>query len=467
MTNYPFKRDFYYQLKQSIKNNAATFVLGPRKSGKTIGLLQISQDLANAKYINLKELQNDDQMVCTFADILKDIQDNKNVVYLIDEITYLENAEAHIASVADGFLTYLAKHNSPNNNTKIVFTGSQSVALETWSYRVFGGSNTQNITVDFLSYSEFLRLKDLKPNPESYNRFLYEVADFYNFKSLEGYLKGCINETIISNSKATNMLFNNDCDLIENNVDILINICYQTLFTLHNNVTVGKFFESNKLLSSFKGLFAPLYKELGNDEMAARIEQSFINNYNKIQSTDIDTLKQAFTFLKKSGLISITPIANSLTDVPNIYPSIMTSRNDINCKEELFKKFNITMNYPMFYVQILKDILKEDMPETLSGALLGSILECELRGLLPNGFEYRSVDNTGKEFEIDYVNLSDNVAIEFTISDSHKTYFQYLPTNMTKICLTKTDGIEKNGINYINYCTFLEEISAKQDLHRF
>ena len=36
--SYPFKRDFYAKLKDTIQNSFVTALLGPRKCGKTIAL---------------------------------------------------------------------------------------------------------------------------------------------------------------------------------------------------------------------------------------------------------------------------------------------------------------------------------------------------------------------------------------------------------------------------------------------
>ena len=167
-----------------------------------------------------------------------------------------------------------------NTKTKLVFTGSQSVALNAWADRAFAG-NASKISVDFLTYSEFLRYKGLvEHTPETYNQFLYEVADFYKFTSLENYLQGCIEETIVSNNKASNYIFDNECDLIQDKVDLLINICYQTMFTLHNNVTSETFFRNDKSKDTIIGTFHETCKKLGNDAIAKRIENSFIGGYN-------------------------------------------------------------------------------------------------------------------------------------------------------------------------------------------
>jgi len=459
--SYDFLRDFYYLMNDSIKENSVTFLLGTRKCGKTVCLHQLERNIEHTKYVDFKTVPITDKQADIFNNILDSINKNEGVIYLLDEITYVENAEGRICEIAN------ALAETDNTKTKLVFTGSQSVALNAWADRAFAG-NANKISVDFLTYSEFLRYKGLTEHtPETYNQFLYEVADFYKFTSLENYLKGCIEETIVSNAKASNCIFDNECNLIQDKVDLLVNICYQTMFTLHNNVTSNTFFKNNKLRDTIIGTFHETCKKLGNESIASRIENSFIGGYSNIKSQDLDTLRQAFVFLKKCGLISITPIARELDSVPDVYRSMKLGKNDINCKTHLFEKFNITIDHPMFYVQILKDILKEEMPSQLSGTLLGSIVECHVRGLLPNGFEYKTtIDKNGieTECEIDYINLSDNLAVELTISVNHGKNFEILPNYMKNICLTRNENKTHNGIQYVDYCSYLFELSQKRHL---
>lgn len=454
--SYKFRRDFYNLMIDSIEGNSVTFLLGTRKCGKTVCLHQLEESIEHTQYIDFKVVSDISTQIDIFRNILNSIKTNECKIYLLDEITYVENAESKICEIAN------ALTESNNTKTKIVLTGSQSVALNAWADRAFAG-NAGKISVDFLTYSEFLRYKGLTDHtPETYNQFLYEVADFYNFKSLKGYLEGCIEETIVSNAKASNYIFDNECDLIQDKVDLLINICYQTMFTLHNNVTSGTFFKDNKLRDTIIGTFHETCKKLGNDSIAAKIEASFIGGYSSIKSQELNTLKQAFVFLKKCGLISITPIARELDSVPDVYRSMKSDKSDIDCKKDLFKKFNITIDHPMFYVQILKDVLQEDMPAQLSGTLLGSIVECHARGLLPDGFEYKTtIDRNGieTECEIDYINLTNSLAVEFTIGINHNKNFEILPDYMKNICLTRNENKTQNGIQHIDYCSYLFELS--------
>ena len=254
---YDFYRDFYFLVADSIKNNSVTFLLGTRKCGKTVCLHQLNKNGEHTKYIDFKTVPNADDQIDIFRVILDSINKNEDIIYLLDEITYVENAEAKICEIANAFTEI------NNTKTKLVFTGSQSVALNAWADRAFAG-NASKISVDFLTYSEFLRYKGLvEHTPETYNQFLYEVADFYKFISLENYLQGCIEETIVSNNKASNYIFDNECDLIQDKVDLLINICYQTMFTLHNNVTSETFFRNDKSKDTIIGTFHETCKKHG------------------------------------------------------------------------------------------------------------------------------------------------------------------------------------------------------------
>lgn len=453
---YKFHRDFYNQVLESINANSVTFLLGTRKCGKTVCLKQISAAKDNARYIDFKTLRTQEEKLAAFDRMHAAIRENEDIVFLLDEITYVPYADVEIGKIANTL------SDIENTRTKIVFTGSQSVALEAWANRSFAG-NVGKIKVDFLTYSEFLRYKGIEEvSAESYNQFLYGAADFYHYTSLEDYLRSCLEETIISNSNSSNVIFGNDCYLLEDNIDFLINICYQTLFTLHNQTSVQTFFKDNKLYDSVISAFRETCKELPGNGLAERIERSFIGSYNSIRSKDLDVIKQAFLFLKRCDLITITPVATNIEHVPDIGTDLLVG-GSINYKEELFKSYNITIKYPMFYVQILKDILGNEMPDKLPGMILGSIVECHARGLLPPGFEYHSysIDEDGneKEREVDYVNLAKGKAIELTIAAKHGKSFDDLPEYLEKILLTKNQSGMDSGITKLPYFDFLYRLS--------
>ena len=93
----------------------------------------------------------------------------------MEEITYAYQPEKEINEVS------IQLSEKPCKNTKIVFIGSQSVALEAWANRAFCG-NASVIRADFLNYSEWLTYKGIKESSEAtYSQFLYEIDEFYGY----------------------------------------------------------------------------------------------------------------------------------------------------------------------------------------------------------------------------------------------------------------------------------------------
>jgi hypothetical protein len=448
-TEYKFKRKFYYDIEKSINKTNVVFLLGPRRCGKTVSLLQLNRNIENAHYYNFKSM-SDDESMALFDEIKDSMFRDCNKVYLLDEITYAFHPEREINEIS------VQLSQKPCNHTKIVFTGSQSVALEAWANRAFGG-NVAMIYADFLNYGEWLDYKGFtEPTEENYNNFLYEIDKFYGFSSIEAYLKGCLEETIISNRKTDNAILGNDTYLVD--VDTLLDICYATLFTLHNHVNSQSFAMNDKLSDSIKYYFRDICKRIGMDNVGELISQSFIGRYNDFRTRDLETLKQSFLFLHRTGLITITPVSDNLENIPNIYKDLTSTDSKINYKDELFNSYNICIKYPMFYVGILKDILEENMPEQLPTALLGSIVECNVRGLLSERGALEFQDLQGHE--VDYVNVIKNIAIEITVSNkrTRDTNFRYLAEEYKNIVLSKDVHESKDNISIVPYYEFIKEL---------
>lgn len=451
---YEFRRPIYQDVVKSLSKTNASFLLGPRKCGKTVCLRQIEESHKNSEYINFKLLKTDESQD-VFEKIRNSIRNNEPVIYLLDEITYASLPEKEICSIAD-VLTEVE-----HTNTKIVFTGSQSVALEAWERRAFCGTASV-IKADFLNYAEWLQYKKIEEvSEQTYQRFLNEVSEFYGVHSLEEYLTGCLEETVISNAKTSNYIYGNDCHLVD--VETLIDICYATLFTLHNHVNNQTFSKQDKLTENIAYYFRNACKDLENGELQQRIANSFIGSYNSFRTKDLDTLKQSFLFLKQCGLITITPVTDTIERVPNIYKDLKAEESRINYKEDLFRTYNVCIKYPMFYVRILQDILKEQMPEQLPKALLGSIVECHIRGLLPdaNCIEYHDENDN----EIDYVNIKEQFSVEMTVTNktNRETHFEQLPREYGNVLLTKDISSDAKNIFQLPYYDFIHLCSCVTD----
>ncbi|KSV58255.1 AAA family ATPase [Acetivibrio ethanolgignens] len=454
---FEFKRDFYYELKNVVAKTNIIFLLGPRKCGKTVALLQLNQSTDKAEYHNFKILSKEESME-VFDSIKSAMKENLQRVFLLDEITYAHLPEQEINELA------IQLSERPCHNTKVVFTGSQSVALEAWANRAFCG-NASFVRVDFLRYSEWLSYKGIAESTEdSYNRFLYEVDEFYGFVSIEDYLRGCLEETVISNQKTSNCILGNESFLLDTNT--LLDVCYATLFTLHNHVNSHGFAKKDKISDTIGFYFREVCRQLGADEVGNRIANSFVGRYNDFRTKDLETLKQAFLFLYRAGLITITPVSGSFESVPNIYMDLMSSDSKINYKDELFRSYNVCIRYPMFYIGILKDILKENLPERLPTALLGSIVECNVRGILPEKGSFEFKDEYGHE--VDYVNLLNSIALEITVSNkrSNELNFQFLHEDYLCIALTRDFYEIKGNKQYLPYHRFIRSVTDNNQAAR-
>ena len=231
---------------------------------------------------------------------------------------------------------------------------------------------------------------------------------------------------------------------------------------MHNHVNVKHFFANNTLQNDIAGYFSDVCKQIDSDTIAQKISESFIGSYNTIKSHNVETLRQALLFLKKCELITISPVAHSLEDVPNIERNIRTGDRIIGLKDELFSSFNINIKHPMFYVQILKDILGPDMPQKLPNQLLGSIVECHIRGLSPMGFELKvsqlNEDNVEEQKEIDLIDLKKSTATELTISSEHKNHFDIVPDYFTRVMLTKDVNSTQGEITRIPYYEYIYNV---------
>lgn len=454
---YPFRRDFYKDVIRSISENGATFVLGPRRCGKTVCLMQIKDACENrelpygsCEYVDFKRLEQETGSMEVLSRIRESIEKDEYKIYLLDEITYALNPEKYVCEIA-----YMFTEHAPRS-TKVVFSGSQSLALDKWGHIAFCGS-AGFIRTDFLSYAEWLRYKNIeKSSEESYERFLYETPEFCNIETVKEYLQGCLEETALSNLKTSNYLYGNSCDLLD--ADLLLEVCYATLFTLHNHVSKHTYAKDNYLKIDIIHYFEEICSRLDLDE---RIRDSFAGAYRSFRNRSWQELEQAFLFLKNCGLITVTPVVDSLENIPDLGLDFKLIAHDggsrTDFKEGLFRDFNMCIRYPAFYVAILKDILKEQMPDHLPHGLLGSIVECHTRGMLPERLaaEYHDRDDN----EIDYINVIDQTAVEITVSNKpvERTHFDLLPDDYRKILLTKDRDDCIHGVRRIPYYEFLAD----------
>ena len=151
---------------------------------------------------------------------------------------------------------------------------------------------------------------------------------------------------------------------------------------------------------------------------------------------NVNDCKTALRFLSNCGLITLTYVSDGTDVDPYITSKLLKETNELYQKPGIFSRFNVTINYPMFFVDIVKSILKDKMPNNLPRSLLGSIVECHVRSLLPKTGCYEYRDEKGAE--IDYVSTSGK-ALECSVSNksNSETHFNAIPNLKQRVLLTK------------------------------
>ena len=428
--DYHFKRNFYYDAEKAIQRSSISFILGTRKCGKTVCMHQLHSAFSNSTYVDMKaDFDSDEQRRKFVSQILEDIINDKEIIYFIDETTYMALPDKEIARIAGMFSEY------DNHKTKIVFSGSQSMALEFWGHLACGG-NASFIRTGFLSYPEWLAYKGTTEISErTYLDFLFHVREFYSdFTNTKEYLQGCLDETVISNRKSIEYVIGNDCENL--NVEMLLDVLYASLVKLHNHTNYQRFSDSKLFHNMLAYYFGDELSAIEKDEQIRRIADIFESRYQNFKNMSGLDCKSAMRFLSNCGLITLTYVSDELTADPYIAEKLLKESSELYTKPQIFSQFNLTINYPMFYMDLLKNVLRERMTDTLPKDLLGSIVECHVRSLLPTTgcFEYRDSKGT----EIDYVSLNKK-AIEISISNKRmrNVNLQMLPNDYHKEFLLK------------------------------
>ena len=438
---YSFKRDIYAQVLEALEDCHVVVLLGPRCSGKTVCMMQISQSEKNAVYVSFKEL-NAKKSEQQLDSIIRDISEGRDVLYLLDEITYAHEPDAAMSKIGRVLST------TPYVRTRLVLAGSQSAALAQWTSRAFS-SDVRRLKVDFLSYAEYLRYTDGEPSDESYQAFVTHTRDFYGFTGLNDYLQGCLDETVISNSHAIDVIIGNNVDGLT--VESLVCVLYATLFSGHNIVTEERFKRSDAVIDEIGHFFGDAYREAGRGEIARKFYEIMSGRLEYLTELDGYVINRAVVFLKRCDLISITPVSDNSFKIRDIESRIVSGEQRI-WKKGLPPDLNICMRYPMFYLEIIREILGPHMPEKLPRGLLGSVMECHVRGLLPayGSYEFhetvRNADGSESEAEIDYVNIGYRMAIEFSVGNksNSRLHFDRLRSDYRRLLLTRDPCTEKN-----------------------
>ncbi len=103
---HPFHRDFYNTVKDTIRDNSVSFLLGPWKCGKTVCLRQLCEEFGNSEYVDFKTFDSGDESASfdkqlkVFDRIFRAVEKDEDRIFLLDEITYVTYADCQIKKMA-------------------------------------------------------------------------------------------------------------------------------------------------------------------------------------------------------------------------------------------------------------------------------------------------------------------------------------------------------------------------------
>ena len=421
---YPFKRSIYYKVLKALCKSRVVFLLGPRKCGKSVCLDQLHKNVPSSKYYDISKYRDyDREALCDQIEI--ELTSGKYPLVLIDEITKVDCFYTHVQRFVR------AVNDSSIAKTRVVITGSQSYSLA----RVGGVSTAGDggyVTDEFLSYSDWLRWKGEQACEKSFKEFVCGTRSFYrNFATVNDYLTGCLDETVISNANIGMPIYHNSCSSIS--VQFLLNTLYGAMLSLNGNERLQTFYDWSRLYNTLRATQPKEVQKEGRTNILDRINKLLHNHLTTYQKADISTIMEALIFLHNCGLIHMV----SEGTIDEYFPVLQELKAEnplhIHKKEDIFLKVNIILKYPMFYIDLVKEALGVSMPQTIDNNLLGRIYECYVRSYLDeyNGHVYRSnnkkeVDyidtlrHTAVEMSVDYKQIRDTVLLDF--GDAYAKY---------------------------------------------
>ena len=460
-----FKRNYYNNIVDFITNSTKSILLvnGPRKIGKTVMLKQIEAEFSSkAKYFDFKKEPNK-----TADYLLELVRKDADGIYLFDEITYCPAVETVLCEVSE-LLAIRGKLKG-----KFVFTGSQHIAQEKWFHSNFS-CKAKILDIPFLQYDEYLRyIGSENNNADTFRDFVLNSWKFNDIDSNRDYLESCLIETIQVNEHCRDMILRL-CDYeAYSPVEDALRILSATIFKLHNKENWTRFFNKKETVIDMKRKIEILK---GQEDFNSILLDSYFQG----TKLDFDSFRNALRFLLNSKLV-IMDFNYEREDKSTIrefynWLSNGTEIEGVKNTVQFFKRYNLIITNPLFYVNVLGDIIESNnlnikVSDVLSNDILGSILECYIKGVnaFKNSREYNYTWNVSDDkcHEIDLIIPELHQVVEITVSDKNlkATHFENFDDyeHWNCILLGTRKGIDNYAtrIPYWEYVYTLCETSTK------
>ena len=352
--------------------------------------------------------------------VVNSIANGQKIVYLIDDAEYTALPDKDIAKIAGAYSKY------DNQCTKVVFAGGHSELLEFWGHIACGG-NASFIRTGFLIFSEWLSFKGIADVSErSYADFLHGCKEFcQGFDNTEKYLQDYLDETAELAEKPIEYITGAETESV--NVNTILDVLCSSLKEQINNADISKI-------------------HTGNFEKSVSV-------------SDYDC-KKAIRFLSDNKLATLTYITDKPTADPYITQKFLKPSNELYRNPEVFSRLRLTVDYPMFCIDLINSATKVANPDKISDDILRIIVTAHIRSLLSCSgvFEYENspvstvfIGNSGYSVE---VLLSDDIAFSHSLDS--------VPEDYEKIILTRNREEALNNVRLIPYYRFIFDRSVNR-----
>lgn len=451
---YPFKRMFYFRLLKFIKMSFNSFcaLLGPRKSGKTVALLQLQEYLNKVNtltyYVNIKDCDlNKDDLWDNLLDV---IYSRKYKVVIIDEFTRLPSYDVFLQGLYDIAQT---------QDIKFIITGSASLYVRK-SCGLVVRDNVDYVQSNFLTFTEHLMYKGkllsyakrdfsdtslietietFKENIywEDYYDYVKNAYKFVQIYDIKEYLHSCLDEIVYSNT-VRNLT---DISIAEGDVDIEVTIAllYFSLYNLHkgynwNSLQRVDDFDMGSEYLTMRDSLEKRSESIKKSKFTKVVEDTII--YDKIQplrGADENTVRKSLYFLLECDLIlfqfkNISVTRDSLISWLCGNNTALSDKLQISKAKDIFNHADILIKSPTAFTPLIEDLIKclaikgydnITVDDILDGSTYGSLLETFVKGAYSDAInkciiqEFRQNDTE----EIDIVDVQNRLLIEIGKND--------------------------------------------------
>lgn len=185
----------------------------------------------------------------------------------------------------------------------------------------------------------------------------------------------------------------------------------------------------------------------------ADISENHIGNLEKSVLISNYDCKNAMRFLSDNKLATLTYITDKPTADPYITQKFLKPSNELYRNPEVFSRLRLTVDYPMFCIDLIKSAKKVANPDKITDDILRIIVTGHIRSLLSCSgvFEYENspvstvfIGNSGYSVE---VLLSDDIALSYSLDS--------FPEDYEKIILTRSREEALNNVRLIPYYRFI------------